>query len=152
MRCVDGTQIMADATEVAPTLVGEEDVGAEVDGLREALEAAASARQLSQIHGAIYRDEYIGVLRDRLGRRQRAHECDAQHAPTVAGSPHEGADGEKRPARLGYWGRGTVGSVAVHNSMRGLLVSGKALKRFKRLAPFGNDGRNGMIEPSKGCL
>jgi mono/diheme cytochrome c family protein len=47
--------------------------------LCEALEAAASARQFNQIHGAIYRDEYIRVLRDRLGRRQRAHECDAQH-------------------------------------------------------------------------
>jgi hypothetical protein len=93
--------ITADATEILPALVGEKDIGAEVDRLSKSLEPPASARQSSQIHGAIYRDEYIGIFWDRLGRRQRAHECDAQHPPKIAGSPHKGADSEKqRPARL----------------------------------------------------
>jgi hypothetical protein len=95
--------IMADATEVLPALVGEKDIGAEVDRLRKSLEPPASACQSSQIHGAIYCDKYIGIFWDRLGRRQRAYKGDAQHPPTIAGSPHEGADSEKqRPARLWY--------------------------------------------------
>jgi hypothetical protein len=39
---------------------------------------------------------------DRLGRRQRTYECNAQHARTVAGSPYERAHRKKqRPSRLG---------------------------------------------------
>jgi hypothetical protein len=44
--------------------------------LCETLEAAARARQFSQIHSAVDRDEHIGVFRHRLGRRQGINECD----------------------------------------------------------------------------
>jgi hypothetical protein len=40
--------IMADATEVASGHIGEEDVGAEVDGLSSSLEAPTSARKFAQ--------------------------------------------------------------------------------------------------------
>src|SRR5215510_9383262 len=58
--------IMADATEVASSLIGEEDVGAEVDGLSRPLEAPTSARKFAQIHRTVDRDEDIGVFRNRL--------------------------------------------------------------------------------------
>jgi hypothetical protein len=94
--------VMADATEVATTIVGSEYIGAEVNRLGVALEAAARARQLSQVHSAVDGDEHIGVFRYRLGRRQRTHKCDTQHSGTIAGGLHEGSDGKKkRPARLG---------------------------------------------------
>src|SRR5439155_24590402 len=48
--------IMADATEVASSHIGEEDVGTEVDGLSSALEAPANARKFAQIHRTIDRD------------------------------------------------------------------------------------------------
>jgi hypothetical protein len=84
-------------------LVGEKDISAKVERLSKSLEPPASARQSSQIHGAIYRDEYIGIFWDCLGRRQRAQECDTQYAPTISGRPHKRADSEKqRPARLWY--------------------------------------------------
>jgi hypothetical protein len=39
--------IMADATDVAPTFVGKENIGAKVDGLSRPLEPPPSARQFS---------------------------------------------------------------------------------------------------------
>ena len=93
--------IMADATEILPAFIREKNIGAKIDRLSQSLESPASASQPSQIHAAIYRDEDVGIFWDRFRRRQRAHECDPQHASAIAGSPHEGADSEKkRPARL----------------------------------------------------
>jgi hypothetical protein len=66
--------IMANAPEVAPTLVSEENVGAKVHGLSKPLEPPTSTRQCVQSHIAIYRNQYICVLRDCLGRSQRAQE------------------------------------------------------------------------------
>ena len=42
--------IMTDATEVASSHIGEEDVGTEVDGLGRPFEPPASARKFAQIH------------------------------------------------------------------------------------------------------
>ena len=66
--------IVADATEVTSSHIGEEDVGAEIDGLSRPLEAPANARKLTQIHRIVNRDEEIGVLWNSLACRQRAHE------------------------------------------------------------------------------
>ena len=94
--------IMADATEVASSHIGEEDVGAEVDGLSRPLEAPANARKLTQIHRTVDRDEEIGVLWNRLACRQRAYEGNTQDTRTSACSPHERQYSEKQlPARFG---------------------------------------------------
>src|SRR6516225_11689893 len=94
--------IMADATEVASSLIGEEDVSAEVDGLSRPLEAPTSARKFAQIHRTVDRDEDIGVFRNRLACHQRAYECNPQNARTSACTPHEGAYSEQElPARFG---------------------------------------------------
>jgi hypothetical protein len=94
--------IMADATEVPSSHIGEEDVGAEVDGLSRSLEAPTSARKFAQIHRSVDRDEDIGVLRNRLACHQRAYECNPQNARTSACTPHEGAYSEQElPARFG---------------------------------------------------
>src|SRR6266516_5150572 len=74
--------IMTDATEVASSHVGKEDVGTEVDGLSRPLEAPASARKFAQIHRSVYRDEDIGVLRNRLACHQRAYEGNTQNTAT----------------------------------------------------------------------
>src|SRR5262245_4410137 len=87
--------IMAEATEVAASHIGEEDVGAEVDALSSPLEAPANARKLTQIHRAVDRDEEIGVLWYRLACRQRAYEGNTQDARTSACSPHERQYSEK---------------------------------------------------------
>jgi hypothetical protein len=107
--------IMADATEVSPILIGEEDIGTEVDGLSSPLEAPASARKFAQIHRIVNCDEDIGVLRNRFACRQRAHEGNTQNARTSRCSPHERVYGEKqRPPRLGNRGTGTAKSIATH--------------------------------------
>jgi hypothetical protein len=58
--------IMANETEVPSGRIGEEDVGAEVDGLSGSFEAPTSARKFAQIHRTVDRDEDIGVLWNRL--------------------------------------------------------------------------------------
>ena len=107
--------IVADATEILSTFVREKDISTEIDRLSKSLEPPAGAGQTSQIHGAIYRDEYVGIFWDRLGRRQRAQECDTQYAPAIPDRPHKRADREKqRPTRLRYRGGRTEGLVPVH--------------------------------------
>ena len=94
--------IMADATEVVSSHIGEKDVGAKVDGLSRSLETPANARKFAQLHRAIDRDENIGILWNCLACHQRAYEGNTQDAWTSACSPHEGAYGEKQlPARFG---------------------------------------------------
>src|SRR6516165_5480803 len=94
--------IMADATEVASSHIGEEDVGPEVDSLSRPLEAPASACKFGQLHRTIDRDEEIGVLWNRLACRQRAYEGNTQDARTSTCSPHERQYSEKQlPARFG---------------------------------------------------
>ena len=94
--------IMADATEVASSLIGEEDVGAEVDGLSRPLEAPTSARKFAQIHRTVDRDEDIGVFRNRLACHQRAYESNTQNSRTSTCRPYERPYGEKQlPAWFG---------------------------------------------------
>lgn len=81
--------IMADATNVAPDFIGKENIGAKVECLSNTLEPSCSASQSSQFYRAIYRDEYIGVLWDCLGRCQRAQECYAENACRATDCMHE---------------------------------------------------------------
>ncbi len=78
LRLAKGTRvtfpIMADAAEVTCGLVGEENVGTEVDVLSGALEAAASKRQLVKINCVIDSDKNISVAGDRFCCGQRSHE------------------------------------------------------------------------------
>jgi hypothetical protein len=107
--------IMADAPEVAPTLVSKENVGAKVHGLSKTLKLPTSTRQCVQFHVTIYYNEYICILWDCLGRSQGAQERDTQHATAITSSMHKGANGKKQwPTRLGYCGRRIVNSVPVH--------------------------------------
>jgi hypothetical protein len=109
--------IMTDATEVASSHIGEEDVGTEVDGLGRPFEPPASARKFAQIHRTVDRDEYISVFRNRLACHQRAHEGNTQDARTSACSAHEGPYGEKQlPARFGNRGPRAVGWLVAHLS------------------------------------
>jgi hypothetical protein len=64
--------ILADATEVPSSHIGEEDIGAEIDGLSRPLEAPTSARKFAQIHRTVDRNEKIGVLRNRKPRVDRS--------------------------------------------------------------------------------
>jgi hypothetical protein len=89
---------MADATEVASSRIGKEDVGAEIDGLSRPLEAPAGARKLAQSHRTVDRDEDIGIFRNRLACYQRAYEGNTQNARTSTCSPHEGPYSEKQLA------------------------------------------------------
>lgn len=94
--------ILANASEVTPSRISKEDVGAKVDGLSGALETPASARKFVQIHRIIDRDEDIGVLWNRLACHQRAHEGNTQDPGTSACSPHEGPySKEKGTTRFG---------------------------------------------------
>ena len=93
--------ILANASEVTPSRIGEEDVGAKIDGLSKPLEAPTSARKASQIRRIIDCHKDIGIFRDRLVGYQRSYERDTQHPRTDACSSHKRADGEKkRPARF----------------------------------------------------
>ncbi len=107
--------IMTDAADVASALVGEENVGTEIDVLGGALEAAAGACQPRKINGIIDRDKNIGVVRDRLCCGQRSHERYSHHPRTVACRLHKRARREKQmPARLGNRRRGRIESAAPH--------------------------------------
>lgn len=55
--------VVADAPEVAPGLVGKEDIGAQVDRLHRALEAPANAGKRRKVDVGIDDDEDVGVLR-----------------------------------------------------------------------------------------
>src|SRR5262249_18586090 len=107
--------IMADATEVPSSHIGEEDVGTEVDGLSRSLEAPTSARKFAQIHRAVDRGEDSGALRNRLACHQRAHEGNTQNARTSPRRPYEGPySEEKLPPRFGNRGPRAVGWTATH--------------------------------------
>ena len=107
--------IMADATKITTSYIGEEDVGAEVDGLSRSLKASTSARKFAQIHRTVDRDEDIGVLRNRFACHQRAHEGNTQNARTSTCRPHEGPySEEKLPPRFGNRGPRAVGWTATH--------------------------------------
>jgi len=47
--------IMADSSEIVPSLISEENIGAEVDGLSSSLEAPAGASKVSQIYRIVDR-------------------------------------------------------------------------------------------------
>ena len=59
--------IMADATEVTPRRVGEEDVSAKIDSLGLPHKTPTGARRPGPVHRSIDRNEDIDVFRDRLG-------------------------------------------------------------------------------------
>jgi hypothetical protein len=54
--------ITTNSADVMPTLVGEENVGAEIDMLSGAFQAAAGKRQSGKIDCLVDRDENIGVM------------------------------------------------------------------------------------------
>jgi hypothetical protein len=56
--------IMADATKVAASRIGEEDVSAKIDSLGTPHKTPTSARQFSQLHGIIDCNEDIDVFGD----------------------------------------------------------------------------------------
>ena len=100
--------VVADATDVVAVLVGQKDVGAEIDRLSEAFEPSSSPSQMREImHRVVDRDEHVGVFRDRLRGGERTDKCDAQDTWNIAGSSHERKQGHKqRPAWLrdsGSW-------------------------------------------------
>jgi hypothetical protein len=55
--------IVADAPKVVVRSIGKEDVGAQIDRLRCALEAPAEAGKRREVHGGVDGDEHVGVLR-----------------------------------------------------------------------------------------
>lgn len=81
--------VMADPPDIAPRLIGEEDVRAEVDPLGRALEPAANAGERIKVHGRVKDDKNIGILRHRLVGRERADQCDPTNARNRSGRPHE---------------------------------------------------------------
>jgi hypothetical protein len=57
---------------------------------------------LRQIHRFVNDNEYIGIFRNYLGCRQRAHKGNTLHSRTVARSVDEGSYGQKEvPTWLG---------------------------------------------------
>ena len=82
--------VMADAAKVAVGPVGEEDVGAQVNRLRCALEASPEVGKRSKIHGGVDGDEHIGVLRHALLCRQGADQCDPLDTRRRSCCAHEG--------------------------------------------------------------
>jgi hypothetical protein len=55
--------IMANATKVASSCIGEENVCAKIDGLSGSLETPASARKFAQIYRTVDRDKDISISR-----------------------------------------------------------------------------------------
>jgi hypothetical protein len=107
--------ILANASEVTPSRINEEDVGTEVDGLSKPLEASTSTRETGQIHRIIDCHKDIGIFRDRLICYQRPHERDTQHSLTSAGGSHKRTDGEKKlTARFSNRRPGTMKSIVAH--------------------------------------
>ena len=81
--------VVADAAQVAPRGVGEEDVGPQVDGLRRTLEASPEAGKRTEVHGGVDGDQHIGILRHGLVGRERAQQGDAENAGRRPRRPHE---------------------------------------------------------------
>ncbi len=120
---------LANAAEVVAGLVGEKDIGAQVDLPSRALQLPAGPRQLPQIGAAFDPDQQVGVLGHRLLGRERAEQGDAKDAVDVAGPAHEGED-RREQDRTGPWDRwpGSDGSSAPHAVPIALVRSGIALE------------------------
>jgi hypothetical protein len=63
---VHNTLVVADAPKVVVRSIGKEDVGAQIDSLRRALEAPTEAGKRREVHGGVDGDEHVGVLRTGL--------------------------------------------------------------------------------------
>jgi hypothetical protein len=81
--------IVADAAEVFRIFIYQEDVRAEIDLLAGALQASTDAREISEVHRWVDRDEDVGILRNRFLSRERAQERNAPHTTAGARRPHE---------------------------------------------------------------
>ena len=93
--------IVADATNVTPGRIGEEDVSAKIDSLGTSHKTPTRTRQFGQVHHTIDRNEDVDVFRDHLGCYNGTQEGDPLHTWTSPGSQHEGKHGEQqRAARL----------------------------------------------------
>ena len=64
--------IVTDAAEVLAGLIGEEDVGAEIDALAPTLEAAAGARERRKVDRIVDSDQHVRVFRGGVLGRERA--------------------------------------------------------------------------------
>src|ERR1700758_1675002 len=82
--------VVADAPKVVVRSIGKEDVGAQIDRLRCALEAPAEAGKRREVHGGGDGDEHVGVLRHWLVGRQRAEQSDPQHTRRRSCCSYEG--------------------------------------------------------------
>ena len=74
--------IVANSTNVLPLLVGEKNVGAEIDRLSGPLETSTDLRKFGQFHIRVDRDKDIGILRDCLVYCQRPNKYYPLHAWT----------------------------------------------------------------------
>ena len=82
--------VVADATYVVAVLVGQKDVGAEIDRLSEAFEPSSSPGQVREImHRVVDGNEHVGVFWDGFGRGERADKGDTQYAWNVLGITDE---------------------------------------------------------------
>jgi len=92
--------VVADAPKVVVRSIAKEDVGAQIDRLRCALEASAEAGKKREVHGGVDGDEHVGVLRHWLVGRQRAEQGDPQHTRQRSCLSHEGEHG---PEQMASW-------------------------------------------------
>jgi hypothetical protein len=104
--------ILADASEVTPSRISKEDVGAKVDGLSKPLEAPTSACKASQIRRIIDCHKDIGIFREVTSDPMSA--IRSTPGQMRAARTKEQASEKKRPARFSNRRHGTMGSVAAH--------------------------------------
>jgi hypothetical protein len=99
--------VVADAAQVAPRRVGEEDVGSQVDGLRPPLEASPEAGERSKVDSGVDGDEHVGILRHGLVGGERAEQGNPQDTRRRPGRPHEREHGvEQVRPRVRHGGSG----------------------------------------------
>ena len=100
--------VVADAPNVAPRRVRQEDVGPQVDGLRRALKAPSEAGKRTKVDGGVDGDEHIGILRHGLVGRERAEQGDPQNAGRRPRRPNEREHGlEQMRSRVRHRGPGS---------------------------------------------
>ena len=90
--------VVAGAADVAARFVGKEDVGAQVDRLRCALEPSPEAGKRIEVHGSVDGNEHIGILRHGFVGRQGAEQGYPQDTRRRPRRPHEGEHGFEQVA------------------------------------------------------
>ena len=86
--------VVADPPEVATSFVGKKNVGTQIDPLRGAFEAPPGGGKRSKIHGRVYRDKDIGVLRHGLVSR-------SEPSRAYGGDPAMNTPPAQRRAQIG---------------------------------------------------